>query len=286
MSQFSRTAFQSLFLLLGSARVAFPFIFTAPGIRVHPTAYRNLRALPFGDFNPNLLEFIYTGNFISDPTQYLFAFLYTQKHLRLVSFDRIQIEQPTPFMKQLMQLVAGLPLPGLDFSSPAIPPDVMGQFIQALGSQTHLVRLGLRFTKIGDDYVDIFVTSLAQLTGLTDLMADGLQCENVEKLATFWRAVASHPTIVACDLPEKDLDFLHVSDDNLPRPFRKLLTSLEEKPRPSVSAQRALVLRNLVKRREQQAEEGDVVLDAPELGWAGFVDGAGSDDDSLDDEWG
>jgi hypothetical protein len=126
MSAFTHDSFRSLFVFLGTQLMLIPIVFQARALVIKPTFYNDLAGLDFDSFSKNICEFDWSLNRMpNESVRYLFAFLFTQKKLRLLVMNDVGIENPVPFLKSMIQLINSLPLPGLDISSTDVPPDVL-----------------------------------------------------------------------------------------------------------------------------------------------------------------
>jgi hypothetical protein len=277
MSAFSHESFKSLFVLLGSGHTTVPLVFQARALVIKPTFYADLASLEFDSFNPNLCEFDWSLNKLPgvESARYLFAFLFTQKGLRLLTMNDVGIEAPMEFLQSVTQLVNALPLSGLDLSSTDVPVDVLQLFVQALGAMPHLRRLGLPNSNGGDAGIVVLTEALAGLPDLNELVADGFKCATVEKLAEFWAAVAAHETLVACDLPVNDLKYLELDENDLDPEFRETLELLREKARPSSLDQRVELTRDYLRKQEALDTSGDIFIKTSVMGWTYVADALG-----------
>jgi hypothetical protein len=269
MSAFSHDSFKSLFTLLGCGNIAVPLVFQARAIVIKPSFYADLAGLDFDAMKPNLCEFDWSMNKLPaiDTARYLFAFLFTQKQLRLLTMNDVGLEAPMDFLTSVTQLINALPLPGLDLSSTDIPSDVLQMFLQALGAMPHLRRLGVPNSNGGDAGIEMLTEALANLPDLNELVADGFRCTTVEKLAAFWGAVAAHEGVVACDVPVDDFRFLGLEEDTLDANFRDILEAVREKARPSTLDQRVRLTRDYLNRHESLDAGGDIFLKTSTMGW-------------------
>jgi hypothetical protein len=252
---------------------------------IRPTFYADLATLEFDSLNPNLCEFDWSLNRLpaTDSARYLFAFLFTQKKLRLLTMNDIGIEAPMDFLKSITQLINALPLPGLDLSSTDVPVDVLQMFLQALGAMPHLRRLGFPNSNGGDAGIAALAEAITQLPDLTEIVADGFKCASVEQLAAFWRTVALRETLVACDLPVNDLKYLELDEEQLEPEFRETFDLLREKARPSTLEQRVELTRDYLRREEAFDTSGDIFVKTSVMGWTYVADALG-DFDMGDEE--
>jgi hypothetical protein len=284
MSAFSHESFKSLFVLLGSGNATVPLVFQARALVIKSTFYADLATLDFDSFASNLCEFDWSLNKLpdADSARYLFAFLFTQKRLRLLTMHDIGIETPMDFLQTVMKLVSALPLSGLDFSSSDVPADVLQMFVQALGTMPHLRRLGIPNSNAGDAGIVVLTEALAGLPDLNELVADGFKCTTVDKLAAFWTAVAAHEALVACDLPSSDLKFLELAEEQLDPEFRETLEALKEKARPSTLEQRVELTSEYLGKQETLDTSGEFLIKTSVMGWTYVADQLG--DSEIGDE--
>jgi hypothetical protein len=211
----------------------------------------------------------------NDTVRYLFAFLFTQKKLRLLVMNDVGIENPVTFLRSMIQLINSLPLPGLDISSTDVPPDVLEQFIAALASQRHLRRLGLGNSNAGDECIDTCAAVVKELSDLNEIVADGFKCNTVAKLAAFWKEVAAHPHIVACDVPTADLAYLELEETQLDPQFQATMATLKQKVRPSTVDQRVKLTRDYIKNQEAIDTSGEIFIKTSVMGWTYVADQLG-----------
>lgn len=226
----------SLIKWITSTPVDVPIILTLDSILPEKVA-KVLKVLSLLDRSrcyPNLAEFSFNGNYILESaTPDLFAFLYTQKRLRLVSFNACKTDNQEVFLKHLIQLAVSLPLYGLDIIKLAFDHGLMLQWIKALArTTTTFRRLGFQGLRLEDEGVRAFIELINANRQLSEVGADGFAPKSGAVLTQLWTAIRRHPSIVANDFPIHDMQQLRMGKDD------PLWSELETRPSMSVSSMR------------------------------------------------
>lgn len=278
---FTPASFKSLFQFLTCQPVQIPFILQCQNLVVKPAVYRALSEMDFEACHPTLCEFDFSGNQIpNEPSNYFFAFLFTQKRLRLLTINDIVPEDPTQFMKYVMQLLASLPLSGLDFSG-KLPPILVTQFIQALATAPHLRRLGVRNSKSGDQGIAALDGLIRQLPQLNELVADGFGPQTPSALAALWKTVSLHPAIQACDLPTEDLRSLGLTIKKLDQGTQEAFTILHAKARASTTSQRVEFTIASLRENLEIPMTADIFSQTSTMGWTEQNDQIGEHNEDV-----
>jgi hypothetical protein len=200
---------------------------------VHQTQlYQALQELPFDQCYPNIVELNWSNNHITGDPKFFFAFLFTQKRLRLLSVKPIVVEDPVLFMRYLMRFGLCLPLPGLDFSlADAKNNAEFVQFLMALRVWPALRRLNVAGSRSGELGMGALNDVIQELTRLNELGADGFAPKSPEAIAVLWSTIELHPGLRACDLPMEDMKTAAVTVNSLDQAFGESLAALRGKPR-------------------------------------------------------
>ena len=232
----SEHALFSLIKWITSTPVDVPIILVLDSIFPEKVAriLSSLSVLDRAKCYPNLAEFSFNGNYILESAiPDLFAFLYTQKRLRLVSFNACRSDNQEVFLKHLIQLAVSLPLYGLDIMKLAFDHGLMLQWIKALArTTTRFRRLGFQGLRLEDEGVRAFIELISANRELIEVGADGFAPKSGAVLTQLWTAIRRHPSIVANDFPSTDMQQLRIGKDDA------LWSELEMRPSLSVCAMR------------------------------------------------
>jgi hypothetical protein len=231
-SAFCGDALRSLFDLLTMAHPhQTPIIFRAANIEFHRKDLGFLEQLdPFAE-NRNVAEFDWSGTEIPKRySQSFFDFLASQKALKWLA---VKFPQGTShlatYLSQIVRLVISSRLVGIDLSFS----DSNELFVQVAASLTEakwLDRLCLKFDGGGDRCLSAYGRLLLALPAVTEVAGDGFAPSDADVFNEFWQTVDSHPSIRACDFPERDSQPFD--------PRSELMTRISRRPRPSAVEQR------------------------------------------------
>lgn len=236
-SAFTETSLKSLLLFLTSSP-SNPIIFVAQSLVIRSASYLCMKYLPFDDLQPNLFEVDWSFNHIpKDSMKYFFAFLYTQKHLNLLSINEVSTGDSTQFLSCLVQLTALLPLPGLDLSG-KFPSAVYTQFISGLSSARSLRRLKLKSKLASDAGFQALSALLGQLDELDEVVVDAFRPRTPQPFIELWKIIKNHPSIQACEIPFEDLKSLGLAINRLSGKFAEIFSVISQKQKPSTFWQR------------------------------------------------
>ena len=239
--KFSAESLAGLLRLLTSQQMDQPVVLEMRHLTLPDNAFDAFSQLNYEACLPNIAEFIFSNNEIPDqPSQFLFAFLFTQKRLRLLSFKDITAGNPIQFLKYLLQLCGSIALPGLDISG-NFDAETFGFFLSALnttGCAANFRRLDVSGSKSGTGGMGALNELLKSAPNLNEVGADGFQSDNPAALYALWSTISQHPSISSCDLPVHDMKTLQVTKDKTPPEFQEVYKSLAAKPRLSISRHR------------------------------------------------
>ena len=239
--KFTAESLSGLLRLLTSQEVEQPFILEMRHLTLKDNAFDAFSQLNYDACLPNISEFIFGDNDIPDqPSQFLFAFLFTQKKLRLVSFKDIRASNPIQFLKYLLQLCTSIALPGLDISG-NFDAVTFGHFVDALrtsGAAANFRRFDVSGSKSGTPGMGALNELLKACPQLNELGADGFATDNQAALYALWVTIWQHPGICSCDLPVQDMKTLQLSMDRTSPDFQHAYKLIAEKPKPSMSRHR------------------------------------------------
>lgn len=238
---FTSSSLTSLFKFITLNQQPIPFIFEASNLNIKPECYQALSELRFDQCMPNISEFDWSyNNCPSEQSRYLFAFIFTQNRLRLLSLNGITTDNPTTFMQYIIQLAQPLNLAGLDIADTAgkFPPQLFAQFIQALANVTSLKRLNVKNSESGDQGLAALDLVIKSVTGLNEVLADGFKPANPSAICAIWNDIASLPELKSVDLPSDDMRGLGMQMHRLDQQTLKAFTTLKALPRPSTVEQR------------------------------------------------
>lgn len=240
-SAFTPSSLSSLFKFITLDQHAIPFIFDASNLVIKPECYQALSELQYDQCMPNISEFDWSyNNCPSEQTRFLFAFIFTQKRLRLLSLNGITTDNPTTFMQYVIQLAQPLNLTGLDIADTAgkFPPQLFAQFIQALANVKSLKRLNVKNSESGDQGLAALDLVIKSATGLNEIVADGFKPANPSAICAIWNDIASLPELKSTDLPSDDMRNLGMQMHRLDQQTLKAFSTLKALPRPSTVEQR------------------------------------------------
>lgn len=254
-----------------------PFIFEANEISVKTGFYNCLSKLNFEKINPNICEVSWNLNSIpSDSARFFFAFLFTQKRLRMLSLVKTRSENPTQLLKFVMQLITSLHLPAIDISfgtknstDQAVDPEIYLQFIAALGQASFLRRIGLANAELGDEGLNLFKDVINNLPSLTEITADGFYPQKRDSFVGFWESVVKHPSIKAVDKPSND--YISLRDQKIltnedRTTFHPVFSEIRKMPKASNSIQREEFIKILIN-ENKLTNNPDVFLGTTQVDW-------------------
>jgi hypothetical protein len=261
------SALVSLLKVLTAGPRAVPIVLDAASLVLKPTAYAAMSELPFDRCHPNLAELDWSGNFVPADARFFFAFLFTQKRIRLFVMNNCSLEDPMEFMKLLMQLGISLPVYGLDFSG-AFEPLLFAQFIQALATWPNLRRLNIAKSGAGDAGIGALNELLESQTSIMELGADGFAPSCAAAIETVWTTISRHPSIIACDLPVEDMRAVAMDSGNFRQEFAQAYFVLNAKPRITTVEQRVAFTAQTIDAGKEPEFSDEIFLKAAvNLGW-------------------
>jgi hypothetical protein len=262
---FSPAAMVSVLKLITVRPLAVPIILEAADLVLKSAFFEQLSELAFDKCHPNIAELDWSCNrFPADPRLF-FAFLFTQKRLRLLGLNFTRADNPVHFLQLLMKIGINLPLFGLDFSG-QFDPLVFAQFLQALSAWLSLRRLNVAACGAGDGGLGALCEVVPQLSDLNELGADGFRPSTPEALEPLWTAVATLPNIVACDLPTADMEALTVAPEQVSPVFAEAVANLRARARLSTVEQRFRCTLESIRRGEPEFSD-EVFLEASQMNW-------------------
>lgn len=247
-SAFSEEAYTSLLSAMTSYKLKIPIIFESISVSLNqPQTFQKFVELDFDHCFSNILEFNFSRNkFPDDSSRFLFALLFTQKHLRLLSLNQIEVNDPIDFLKNVLTLVASIKVPGLELSglNNCFEPSILAQFIAALPVQApHCFRtVSFQGCGAGDEGLKALTELIRNNKYLAEISADGFQPSDLNTLLEFWSEVVDHPNVVAVDYPEKDLQNLGVVVAKLSSAEQSIFDKLKLKKSPSTPGKRDMFL--------------------------------------------
>ena len=247
-STFSNNAYLSLLGLLVREELQNPLIFKCRYITVDTNVYQTLGSVNFQACKANLSEIDYSGNKLPlDTTRFFFAYLFTQKKLRLVVMNDMGADDPTQLMQFIISLITNLQLPGIEFSG-LFPAGLLIKFMNAIATQQQcycLRRIGFANSLTGDEGCEALSEIVAKLPNLTDLFYDNTEAQNYQPLIKLLTICAQSKTLVSCDLPNLDLKKLRGKKP--PKEIKDIYTVVKEKKkRPSTVDRRFDYLESLI----------------------------------------
>lgn len=232
-SAFTDEAYVSLLNSITSYEMENQIIFESLAVTLsQPSCFQLIGHMDFDNCFSNIVELDFSGNkFPTESSRFLFAFIFTQKRIRLISLNRIECEDPIDLLKNVMLLVTTISLPALHMSDCNIDSDTFSQFLSALSVQNPNYIRSLTFanSKTGEDGLIALKELVSKCSSLVELEADGFAPSELEPLLEFWRVVSKHRTIQACDYPSEDLKHLGISMSNLSEDDQVTLQKVEEK---------------------------------------------------------
>jgi hypothetical protein len=263
---FSSASLISIIQLVTCRPLDIPIVFELADTIVKTSFYNSLSAIDFEKCYPNIAELDYSNNQFPVDSHLFFAFLFTQKRLRLLSLHHTKADDPTEFMQLLMRMGTNLPLYGLDFSG-EFDPLLFAQFLQALSTWTSLRRLNVAGCGAGEGGLGALNEAIVELPDLNELGADGFAPSTPEALEPLWTTAASLPNLVACDLPVADMEALKVRPENISAYFGEVIQILRERARLSTAEQRVeLTLRTIQAGADPEFSD-EIFSEAAQMAW-------------------
>ncbi|OHT16835.1 hypothetical protein TRFO_12923 [Tritrichomonas foetus] len=240
-SAFTQQSLKSLFVELTRYPQQIPFVLQASTLMIKPICYAGLSEIQFDLCQPNICEFDFSGNTCpAEQTRFLFAFLFTQRRLRLLSLNNINTDNPTIFMQYIIQLAQPLNLSGLDLAC-KFPAQLYAQFLQALVNVKSLRHLCVSNSESGDQGLAALDMLIKGLPNLTELIADGFKPQNPAAICAVWNDISLLPSLKACDLPSDDMRNLGMQPHRLDQQTQKAFAVLKGKSKPSTIPHRVEV---------------------------------------------
>jgi len=263
---FISSSFRTLFHLLSRNQCQIPIVFQAECLVIKPSAYKALEELDFGQCYDNISEIDWSGNTMpSEPSRLFFAFLFTQKHLRLLKLDDMSLEDPIQFMKHVLQLMESLQLPGLEFSG-RFEPVTFAQFINALQPMHFIRRLGLKNSNTNDNGIRILGSILPNLPLINELVIDGFAPDTSQMLFDLLRLILTLPNLKSCDIPLIDIKKLKMDISNLKPEQKAVIDNLILKKRPTTIEQRVKCIISLIENHQDSIQTDTLSLvSSPEI---------------------
>ena len=185
-----------------------PIFLNLSNINLKRSFYASLSKINFDSIQPNICELIYNNNDLSSESiRYLFAFLFTQKRLRMLSFQNSTVKNTSQFLNYFKHLISSLELPGIDISG-NFEKEIFLQFINDLSQFPFLRRVGIRNSHLGDQGLTMFKDVIKSLPQLNELIADGFNPTDANTFCSFWESILNHKSIENCGFPFKDFRLL------------------------------------------------------------------------------
>jgi hypothetical protein len=264
---FTAGAMISLFKILTCRPFTIPIVFEAAEIALKPAFFNKLsEEIAFENCFPNIAELDWSGNQFPANSQFFFAFLYTQKRLRLLRILNIHTNDSIQFLQFLMTIGRSLPIYGLDLCG-TFDPLVFAQFIQALTTWQSLRRLNLSGCGAGEGGLGALNEVITELPDLNELGADGFRPTAPELLIPLWTTAASLQNLVACDLPILDLERLKVQAEQIPGHFPEAFANLKQRARLSTAEQRVQVTLKSLGGDNGPMFSDDVFFEVGQMDW-------------------
>lgn len=252
-SAFTDEAFVSILTSITNYEMETPIIFETLSVSLsQPSTFQQIGHMDFDNCYSNIVEFDYSGNkFPDESSRFLFAFLFTQKRMRLLSLNQVECEDQVGFLKNVMLLVTAISLPGLHLSGcSCFDSDTFSQFLIALSVQNpnYIRTLTFSGTKSGVSGLAALSELVSQCSNLVEIEADGFESNELDPLMALWRIIESHKTILSCDYPTEDFKKLGISVSKLPEEDKNVMKNIEEKSPISTAGKRdALVMSQISK---------------------------------------
>ncbi|OHS97558.1 hypothetical protein TRFO_36212 [Tritrichomonas foetus] len=228
--------------------------------------YGLLPSLDLAQCHPNICEFNYSCNHLpNEPSLSLFAFLFAQKNLRLVSFNHMILDSPVDFLKNVLTLITNMQLPGIEVSG-NFDQVTLIQFISALSTMnlTFLRRVGFTENKCGSQGLGAMNSLVNSLPNLCELAADGFEPE-LPALQAFWTTVVNHPSIVATDLPACDAKHIMSTMKALPSEAKSVIEKIQAKQRISTCGKKDEVMLRHFRNNEPVDFSPNIFIEAANL---------------------
>jgi hypothetical protein len=251
-----------------------PIILEASELVIKPAFYKMLSEIAFDQCYPNIAELDWSNNQFPADSRFFFAFLFTQKRLRLLGLVSVRAQDPMQFLQLLMQLGVMLPLYGLDLSG-LFEPLLFAEFLQALVAWPSLRRLNVSGCAAGDGGLGALNEVTGGLLELNELGADGFRPGSPESLAPLWTTVATLPNLVACDLPIGDMDDLAAEPSQVSVNFPAVLANLKSRARLSTVEKRLHLTRSTIVEGKEPEFSDEIFLEASQMDWSGegYIEG-------------
>ena len=257
-SAFTSQSLCSLLVTLTCRPQQIPFVFQASNLLIKQQCYIGIGQMNFDICQPNILEIDWSGNDCpAEASRSLFAFLFTQKRLRLLNFNNVKTDNPTQFMQYIIQLAQPLNLLGLDLSC-KFPPQLYAQFLQALVSVPSLRHLDVSNSESGDQGLAALDQLIKGLPNLVELTADGFRPQNPAAICAVWNDISLVPTLKASDLPVEDMRNLGMQPHRLDQQTQKAFAILKNKSKPSTTPHRVEVALMDIRAKRQPDFSPDV----------------------------
>lgn len=133
----------------------------------------------------------------------------------------------------------------------------------------------MRNSNAGDECIDTCAAVVRELSDLNEIVADGFKCQTVVKLGAFWKEVAAHPQIVACDVPTTDIAYLELEEAQLDAQFQETMAALKQKIKTSTVDQRVQLTRDYIANQETVDTSGEIFVKTSVMGWTYVADQLG-----------
>ncbi|OHT05859.1 hypothetical protein TRFO_26296 [Tritrichomonas foetus] len=273
-SAFTEEAYMTILYTMTKHEMITPIIFESCSISVdQPEMFELLMEIDFEHCFPNIAEFNYSGNHFpqGESSRYMFAYLFTQKNLRMLTMNSLKCDDQVDFLNNMMTLVTSISLPGLQLSG-NFDKEVFSNFLEALASHdTSSYRsFAFKFTNAGIRGLNSLAKLVSKCKNLVEITADGFKPEQeinseinsptkdsnakssssndgVGALENFWIEIGNNESILACDLPDEDLKHLSIIPTKMSSEFQDAFEKIKNKSRPSTTGKRyAYVLNDLM----------------------------------------
>lgn len=178
----------------------------------------------------------------------------------------------------------------------SVEPATILQFIEALVEQkvTFLRRLALPISRTGDAGIIALTKLIDSSPKLNEIIIDGIEPGSVETFERLWVKIVEHRSIVACDFPNHDLEFLkgkiESEDETRKKSLEILLEKIKKKKSPSTANKRVKYMTETCENAdEEMSYTGDIYEKCAYFNYKGrerneAKSNTNNDDDSKDKE--
>jgi hypothetical protein len=277
---FASSAMITLLQFVTNKPITIPIVLEAAEIAIKATFFTALSDISCDKCYANISELNWSSNQFPANCRLFFAFLFTQKRMRLLRLLNITADAPIEFMQLLMKFGVHLPLYGLDFSG-KFESLLFAQFIQALSTWQSLRRLNVSGSGAGETGLGALNELIPELPALNELGADGFRPALPAALEPLWTTASTLPNLVACDLPLADLEALNMPPSHIGGIFPDAFENLQARARLSTAEQRVqITLRSLTEKPEPEFSD-EIFLEAAQGDWVAEAYHQGNEPDGT-----